>query len=115
MITAPPASNLLRQRNGALTQELVQEPARFGLGKVPARLQPDATTDSVCGFCSTGCSLTVHLLRGGRLDDVTARRAIETIDRNAKIQTQLIADILDVSISGGALSGAVVVFMAAAG
>lgn len=64
MITAPPASNLLRQRTGALTQELVQEPARFGLGKVPARLQPDATTDSVCGFCSTGCSLTVHLREG---------------------------------------------------
>src|SRR5688572_22885518 len=61
VITAPPALNLLRQRTGALTQELVQEPARFGLGKVPARLQPDATTDSVCGFCSTGCSLTVHL------------------------------------------------------
>jgi PAS domain S-box-containing protein len=39
----------------------------------------------------------VHLLRAGRLDEATARRALETIDRNAKIQTQLIADILDVS------------------
>ena len=39
----------------------------------------------------------VHLLRGGRLDDRTARRALDTIDRNAKVQTQLIADILDVS------------------
>jgi assimilatory nitrate reductase catalytic subunit len=58
----PSALNrFVRKRNGALTRELVQEPARFGLGKVPARLQPDATTDSVCGFCSTGCSLTVHL------------------------------------------------------
>src|SRR5688500_2625876 len=47
-----------------LTQELVQEPARFGLGKVPVRLQPDNTTDSICGFCSTGCSLTVHLREG---------------------------------------------------
>ena len=39
----------------------------------------------------------VHLLRGGQLDEPTTRRALETIDRNAKIQTQLIADILDVS------------------
>jgi PAS domain S-box-containing protein len=39
----------------------------------------------------------VHLLRAGRLDEPTAERALETIDRNAKVQTQLIADILDVS------------------
>jgi PAS domain S-box-containing protein len=39
----------------------------------------------------------VHLLRGGRLDEPTMRRALDTIDRNAKVQTQLIADILDVS------------------
>jgi signal transduction histidine kinase/CheY-like chemotaxis protein len=38
-----------------------------------------------------------HLLRSGRLDDTTAARAIETIDRNAKSQAQLIEDILDVS------------------
>ena len=64
MISNAPITDLIRQRTGALTQELVQEPARFGLGKVPARLQPDNTTDSVCGFCSTGCSLTVHLREG---------------------------------------------------
>ena len=39
----------------------------------------------------------VHLLRGGRLDDATARRALETIDRNARIEAQLVADMLDVS------------------
>lgn len=38
-----------------------------------------------------------HLLRSGRLDEATATRAIETIDRNAKSQAQLIEDILDVS------------------
>ena len=54
----------MRQRSGILTRELVQEPARFGLGKVPARLKPDGTTDTVCGFCSTGCALTVHLREG---------------------------------------------------
>lgn len=38
-----------------------------------------------------------HLLRGGSLDQATASRAMETIDRNAKAQAQLIEDILDVS------------------
>jgi CheY-like chemotaxis protein len=38
-----------------------------------------------------------HLLRSGRLDQATTERAIETIDRNAKSQAQLIEDILDVS------------------
>jgi len=43
-----------------------------------------------------------HLLRGGSLDEATISRALETIDRNAKAQAQLIEDILDVSrmISG---------------
>lgn len=38
-----------------------------------------------------------HLLRSGNLDKPTASRALETIDRNAKSQAQLIEDILDVS------------------
>ena len=38
-----------------------------------------------------------HMLRGGKLDEATASRAIETIDRNAKSQAQLVEDILDVS------------------
>jgi signal transduction histidine kinase/ActR/RegA family two-component response regulator len=39
----------------------------------------------------------VHLLRAGALRTEEAARAIETIDRNAKAQTQLISDVLDVS------------------
>ena len=35
---------LLRNHDGSLTQELVLRPGDFGLGKVPARLKPDATT-----------------------------------------------------------------------
>ena len=54
----------LRQRHGALTEDLVRQPGGFGLGQVPARLKPDATTSMVCGFCSTGCSLDVHLRDG---------------------------------------------------
>ncbi|MFN2493571.1 MAG: ATP-binding protein [Pyrinomonadaceae bacterium] len=38
-----------------------------------------------------------HLLRSGSLDEATVTRAMETIDRNAKSQAQLIEDILDVS------------------
>jgi PAS domain S-box-containing protein len=38
-----------------------------------------------------------HMLRTAELDDATRARAIETIDRNAKLQNQLIEDILDVS------------------
>jgi assimilatory nitrate reductase catalytic subunit len=58
------AKRLLRQHDGALTQELARTPGGFGLGQVPVRLKPDATTTMVCGFCSTGCGLDVHL-RGG--------------------------------------------------
>ena len=39
----------------------------------------------------------VHLLRTGRLDAATARRGLEAIDRNARLQAQLTADLLDVS------------------
>src|SRR5207249_10327923 len=56
--------SLIRQWDGVLTQDLVLHPGDFGLGKVPARLQPDDTTDMVCGFCSTGCSLKIHLKDG---------------------------------------------------
>ncbi|XGV98545.1 MAG: ATP-binding protein [Leptolyngbya sp. BL-A-14] len=37
------------------------------------------------------------LLRAGKLDTVQTARALETIERNAKLQTQLIEDLLDVS------------------
>ncbi|HEY3135010.1 MAG TPA: PAS domain S-box protein [Blastocatellia bacterium] len=38
-----------------------------------------------------------HMLSGNRLDTPTRSRALETIERNAKSQAQLIDDILDVS------------------
>ena len=61
---------LLRQREGALTQELDRVRPGFGLGQVPARLAPDRTVSTVCGFCSTGCSLDVHV-RDGRAVNIT--------------------------------------------
>jgi signal transduction histidine kinase/ActR/RegA family two-component response regulator len=39
----------------------------------------------------------LRLLRSGKLNDRDTSRAIETIERNAKVQTQLIEDLLDVS------------------
>ena len=54
----------LRQKTGPLTADLVREPGGFGLGQVPVRLKPTSTTSMVCGFCSTGCSLDVHLRDG---------------------------------------------------
>src|ERR1041385_6575183 len=61
----------LRQWTGPLTQDLILHPGDFGLGKVPGRLKPDATTTLVCGFCSTGCGLNAHL-RGGRAINLSA-------------------------------------------
>jgi anaerobic selenocysteine-containing dehydrogenase len=58
------AANFLRRWDGRLTQELVLHPNEFGLGRVPARLQPDDVTAMICGFCSTGCALNVHLKNG---------------------------------------------------
>jgi assimilatory nitrate reductase catalytic subunit len=51
----------LRAWDGPLTHDLQLAPGKFGLGRVPHDKQPDATTSSVCGFCSTGCGLTLHL------------------------------------------------------
>ena len=55
---------LIRQKDGPRTQDLVLHPGKFGLGHIPARLEPDDTTTLVCGFCSTGCGLKAHLRKG---------------------------------------------------
>jgi CheY-like chemotaxis protein/two-component sensor histidine kinase len=39
----------------------------------------------------------IWLLAGGRLDEAGARRAVQTIERNARAQSQIIDDLLDVS------------------
>ena len=55
----------LVRRNGPLTRDLVKAPGDYGIGLVPRRLAPERVAAMVCGFCSTGCSLDVHL-RGGQ-------------------------------------------------
>jgi anaerobic selenocysteine-containing dehydrogenase len=61
----------LRQADGPLTRDLVLEPGKFGLGRVPANRVPDKVIRTVCGFCSTGCALNVHL-RDGEAINLTA-------------------------------------------
>lgn len=55
---------LLRQWDGPLTEELLRAPGKFGLGQLPQAMLPDATTTMVCGYCSTGCGLNIHLQEG---------------------------------------------------
>jgi PAS domain S-box-containing protein len=45
--------------------------------------------NAIIGWCG--------MLKSGKLDQATFDRAIEVVDRNAKVQAQLIEDILDVS------------------
>ncbi len=70
----PPLDELLHARTGPMTADMVLHPADFGLGRVPARLQPAATTTSVCGFCSTGCSLRIHLNAEGEAINLSPDR-----------------------------------------
>jgi len=57
----PSLRNLLHEKNGRLTEELILESSSLGLGKLPKRLLPEQVKNSVCGFCSVGCGLTIHL------------------------------------------------------
>lgn len=61
----------LRAFEGPLTAELVREPGRFGLGQLPPTAQPSVLKRSICGFCSTGCGLKLHLDERGEAVNVT--------------------------------------------
>lgn len=60
----PVPASLRVRRTGQLTDELAREPGPPGLGQVPSRLLPTSTAPVVCGYCSVGCSLDVHLQAG---------------------------------------------------
>ncbi len=59
MITSELIHSLLRASDGPLTRLLGQQAT--GLGMLPKQAAPEQTTAMVCGYCSTGCSLDVHL------------------------------------------------------
>jgi assimilatory nitrate reductase catalytic subunit len=61
----------LREWDGPLTSELVLKPARFGVGAVPATARPASLAKAICGFCSTGCGLNVHLDAEGQALNLT--------------------------------------------
>ncbi len=54
-------SPVLREHTGPLTRRLLREAGGRGLGQVPVAVKPEIVVTSVCGFCSTGCGLSVHL------------------------------------------------------
>lgn len=56
--------DLLHQKQGTLTSQLLRSPGGFGLGQVPHLTKPDAITTMTCGYCSTGCGLDVHMKDG---------------------------------------------------
>ncbi|MEM7159426.1 MAG: nitrate reductase [Myxococcota bacterium] len=59
---------MLYTRVGPHTRDLELHPS--GLGRVPSELRECRTTGSVCGFCSTGCELSIHT-RDGRAQGLT--------------------------------------------
>jgi assimilatory nitrate reductase catalytic subunit len=63
---------LLHARQGDMTRELAQQPG--DLGNLPARLTPASTAHSICGFCSTGCSLKIHLDASGQAINLTPNK-----------------------------------------
>ncbi len=60
-LAASAVGSMLQRRSGAMTRELLLHPGDHGLGMTPQPLQADSTTTSVCGYCSTGCGLRLHL------------------------------------------------------
>ncbi|VAX37633.1 Assimilatory nitrate reductase large subunit [hydrothermal vent metagenome] len=59
---------LLHATEGPLTRELLRSPGDFGLGQVPHQMKPDAITQSICGFCATGCCLDIHMKEGAAVN-----------------------------------------------
>jgi len=60
----PEIPNLVRSFDGPATRHLSQSGTVQGLGLVPGRLAPEGLLRTVCGYCSTGCGLLVHLQDG---------------------------------------------------
>jgi PAS domain S-box-containing protein len=99
-ITAQKRDRATRERAEAERAALLAEAER-------ARREAEAASRSKDEFLATlshelRTPLTsivgwTKMLRSGQLDEETASRAIETIDRNARLQTRLIADVLDLS------------------
>ncbi|MCR4336999.1 MAG: molybdopterin-dependent oxidoreductase, partial [Candidatus Omnitrophica bacterium] len=53
--------DIFYQKNGKFAEEFAFGEPALGLGRFPQRIQPDSLVKSICGFCSTGCSLDIHI------------------------------------------------------
>ncbi|OKH33065.1 hypothetical protein NIES2119_24265 [[Phormidium ambiguum] IAM M-71] len=93
------AANLLSQRERELAENLLQAEAAREEAEAANRIKDEflavlshelrTPLNPILGWSK--------LLRSGRLDATKTDYALETIERNAKLQTQLIEDLLDVS------------------
>lgn len=61
---------LICQRSGKFTEELELAYSETAGRRLPKRLLPQKITPTVCGFCSTGCGLDIHI-RDGRAVNLT--------------------------------------------
>lgn len=55
---------VLQQRDGKMTRELLLQPGQHGLGMTHQSMQADAVTTAACGYCATGCGLRLHVRDG---------------------------------------------------
>jgi signal transduction histidine kinase len=88
-----------REAEERLRVALVREQAARAEAEQANRLKDEflATTSHELRTPLTAILGWSHMLRHGKLDEAAATRAVETIERNAKAQAQLVEDILDVS------------------
>lgn len=59
---------VIRQWQGPITEETELKQSPLGLSKLPKNLHPEKKTAAVCGFCSTGCSVEIHLKDGDAIN-----------------------------------------------
>ncbi len=98
----------LERKGGEEEREhlLVSEQAARGEAEEANRLKDEflATLSHELRTPLTAMLGWLSMLRGGRLDGETSAHALETVERNARAQAQLIEDLVDVSrIAGGKL------------
>jgi len=60
--------NFLRSFEGPETRSLARKSGDFGLGQIPSGTAPLSTTTTVCGYCSTGCGLNIHMGSDGAMN-----------------------------------------------
>jgi signal transduction histidine kinase/ActR/RegA family two-component response regulator len=89
----------LQQSEERLREALDSEREARALAEEASRLKDEflATVSHELRTPLTAVLGWTHLLRGGRLDAQASAHALETVERNARSQNQLIEDLLDVS------------------